>query len=605
MNQILLFALYCLPATQCMPGSGRGKEFALNKEIHPGSTSLLASQSESFKRTGDPIFQDIPSSTLVHGNDEKNVLVEPVEKNPQMIPRPHGREKGVNLAINEVENPNSPEGKEALVELLLKDLNYISTESPELESTPVVFGLKSQKLEEALEEVDKLLLLHIKHRLSVLTLGQIKLPSSKKTFPALEVLEHGNIFRNIFSDQSIRVPPTETLVKKTIKKISKHFNSISGKNYNVEDIPAHAKAPVHEGRISDIEYDQYQRSMEPSNLVEKMRILHHEIDFIPNQHEILKLRFRIAYSKSLNFMYKHELIAPENLQSLFDKRNLEYAASHMTSLNDWYHIENQYDAGKFWYPTVTQGVYNRWYTSDFNNFFPALQEKQKEYFSYFLLVLKARKYLDLDTKGFEKCRFQGMMDSFWGSFLAIEPARYYEERANALETIWPEIQEAVQLFRMLKDDASGQGDGLAIILLSQFFEFLQVYHPRLFPTQEEDPYLIHNLKLLQLSKTLLTEADKLSPHILDKFCRATYLNCHNIKSQNYARKNLAELEEHSEHIGRMIHEHSNAVDSLLQDKHMNQYFFYSYVQKKIQDINQDISYYKKHYELVLPPNKNF
>ncbi|OAV98938.1 hypothetical protein PTTG_25565 [Puccinia triticina 1-1 BBBD Race 1] len=614
MKNILLLAVYCLPVTQCMlldDVGTKGKNIASNHEINSTSPARLTTHSSKFEETIDPRSQVIPGTTHLDTTEELDAL-EFIETIPQLRLRPQGREKGANLARNQVADPNSSKGRRTLMELLLQDLNSIRKDSPEIGRNYNEFGHEGPLIE-ALEDVDKLLLIHIKHRLSVLASGRVKLPSCKKGFPALRILDHGNILRNVYSPQHKVVVPIGKSVKKCFKDVSKGFRSIFGRT-EFRDIPTHCKdtkppksklsrcqsPPVLEEQMSHRDNCQFPMSLESLKLVGKLRILDEELDSIEGFEGNLQMRFRILYSKAINFMYKHELITVGNVQSLFGKNNLEYAASHMTSLNDCYHIQADYDEAKFWYPTTTEGVYNRWYTSDFMNFFTVLQKEQQDYFSYYLLFLKAKYYLHELPHSLKQGRFQEGMHNLFASFTSIDPDEYFKERANALATIQPEIQEAVQLFKVLKDDVSDQESGLAIILLSQFFEFLQGYHPGMFLiTKDHDPDMIRDLKLMGLSKQLITEVDKFSTYIFQNY-RTTPNGEHSqTVLERYARESLAELDKLSTHVERMIEEHSKAVWSVLQGQSINHYFLQPFVDREIKCLGGFTAYLKEVYSSEL------
>ncbi|OAV98943.1 hypothetical protein PTTG_25568 [Puccinia triticina 1-1 BBBD Race 1] len=619
---ILSLAVHWLPITQCMLEANfgiKGKNLASNTEIHSGSNSILAAHSSNLEESVNKYSQCGSSTTDFHTKEENDVL-QFIETIPQLGPIPKGREQGGNLAVNEVKNHNSPKGRKTLIEILLQDLYSIKIDSPEINWNYDEYGQGSHLIE-ALEEVDKLLLVHIKYRLSVLTGGNIKLPSSRKDFPALEILVHGNILRNIYNpqDEVVVTHPIRKILPKFFKDVSKHFHNPIGK-VNFQDIPTHCKdtrpirinfnelqsTPVLEEIITHADNCQCPMSQATVKLVEKMLVLGEELDSIIEVGGHLRREFRTVYFKAINFMYKHELIAVENLQSLFDKNNLEYAASQMKSLHDWYHNPYGRNNEKFWYPTVTEGGYNRWYMSDYTNLFRVLQKEQKDYLSYYLLFKKFEEYLHLFPIYFETDRSHMNMGSFCASFLSIEPDNYYKERTTALETIQPDIQEALKIFKLSKKNLTKQG-GLTIIILSQFFEFLQVYHPQFFSTvMDVDQDLIKDLKLLNFSKQLITEVDKFRTYISQNhhLFPDGDLAASTIKVKSHARTNLFELDQFSKHVDRMVDEHAKTVSAILQVETIDDYFFQHHMEETIESFRELRSYKKMWYELRLTRLEN-
>ncbi|WAQ85191.1 hypothetical protein PtA15_5A765 [Puccinia triticina] len=448
MQKLLFFGLYFLPGTQCMMEKflgTKGMNIASNQE----SRATLATHSGELQNIMESRSEFVQSTTHVHSKEEKEFL-EFIENIPQLRLSSQVGEQGGNLAINQVADPNSSKGRKTLIKLLLQDLNSLSIDSKELGW--IVVGVDDNiPLLEALEEVDKLLLAHIKHRLSVLTLsGKMEIPSSKTKFPALRMLDHGNILRNIYFPQNKVAVPTGQMVKKVFKVFSRGSPKICGR-MNFEDVLPHCKStklltnkmhkfqspPFLEEIMTHKDNCQCPMRQASMGLARKMLTMDEKLNSIKDPEE--KIRFKMVYFKALNFMYRHELISVQNVQSLFEQKNLEYAASHMTSLNNMNHIKSSYNAGKFWYPTVTEGVYNCWYTSDFMNFFTVLQKEQKDYFSYYLIFLKARNYLYRLPEDFEKGRFQISVNSFFSSFLSMNPDQYYKERKNLLENLQPKI----------------------------------------------------------------------------------------------------------------------------------------------------------------------
>ncbi|WAQ85193.1 hypothetical protein PtA15_5A767 [Puccinia triticina] len=255
-------------------------------------------------------------------------------------------------------------------------------------------------------------------------------------------------------------------------------------------------------------------------LVEKMLVLGEELDSIIEVGGHLRREFRTVYFKAINFMYKHELIAVENLQSLFDKNNLEYAASQMKSLHDWYHNPYGRNNEKFWYPTVTEGGYNRWYMSDFTNLFR-------------------------------------------------EPDNYYKERTTALETIQPDIQEALKIFKLSKKNLTKQ-------------------------VMDVDQDLIKDLKLLNFSKQLITEVDKFRTYISQNhhLFPDGDLAASTIKVKSHARTNLFELDQFSKHVDRMVDEHAKTVSAILQVETIDDYFFQHHMEETIESFRELRSYKK-------------